>query len=405
MKAKLDARTVAALTLADGKAEEFYWDDRLDRFGLRLRRSDDRVLRSWVVQYRRAGASRRMTIGSGALTAEQARTAARKALAKVDLGEDPQADRSERRAKDRVSFAATVAEYIAVKRDEVRSATLRLITGYLQRGSYFKALWAMPIDRITRKDVAAQLVRIARENGKPTAGQARSKLSAFFTWAIKMGLVEQNPVIGTAQPKPNPARDRVLSDAELVAIWMAANGGDDFSRIIRLLILLPCRRAEVGGLTWSEIDLAAATWTIPAARTKNARTITLPLSASALRIIEQVARRAGRDHLFGRQHARGFSGWGKAKQMLDAKLSIAAWNVHDLRRTCATRLSDLGTAPHVIEQILNHQSGHKAGVAGIYNRSSYEREVRAALLRWEDHIRTLLEGGARKVLTFPGSTI
>ena len=145
-------------------------------------------------------------------------------------------------------------------------------------------------------------------------------------------------------------------------------------------------------MSWGELDLDAATWTIPAARAKNKRALTLPLMPMAFNIVRSVPKRASRDHLFGVHHARGFSSWARAKDTLDAKLDIAEWNVHDIRRSVATRMADLGVAPHVIEQILNHQSGHKRGVAGIYNRSSYEREVRAALALWSDHIRTLVEG-------------
>jgi hypothetical protein len=75
--------------------------------------------------------------------------------------------------------------------------------------------------------------------------------------------------------------------------------------------------------------------------------------------------------------------------------------VHDIRRTVATRMADIGIAPHVIEQILNHVSGHKAGIAGVYNKSSYEREVVTALAVWSDHVRSLVDGGARKVLHMP----
>jgi hypothetical protein len=85
------------------------------------------------------------------------------------------------------------------------------------------------------------------------------------------------------------------------------------------------------------------------------------------------------------------------KAELDQRLTIKPWRVHDLRRSLATRLCDLGIAPHVVEQILNHQSGHKGDVAGIYNRSNYERETRNALALCADHVRSIIEGGERKV--------
>ena len=110
--------------------------------------------------------------------------------------------------------------------------------------------------------------------------------------------------------------------------------------------------------------------------------------------------RVMRDHLFGTRNAAGYSAWGRGKAALDAHSGVTDWRVHDIRRSGATKLADIGVAPHIIEQVLNHVSGHKSGVAGVYNRSSYEREVRAALALWADHIRVLVGGGERKVVAF-----
>ena len=113
----------------------------------------------------------------------------------------------------------------------------------------------------------------------------------------------------------------------------------------------------------------------------------------------------GRDQLFGERSDLGFTQWG-AERDLDARLgeSVKPWTLHDLRRTAATGMADIGVQPHIIEAALNHISGHKVGVAGIYNRSSYEREVRNALALWADHVRAIVEGGARRVLPFQPST-
>jgi integrase len=398
MKSKLNKKTVAALALPEGKNEEIYWCDQLDRFGLRLRRSGGRVVKTWVVQYRRARATRRMAVGKAeTVSPEQARLAARKLLGAVDQGHDPQAERDARRDKDKLSFRAVAAQYIEAKRDELRLASLRHTISYLTRPQYFRALWSMPLDQVTRKDVAAHLLSIASQIGRPTANRARGVLSAFYSWSMQHGLADSNPVVGTRQPKANPPRDRVLANAELAAVWRAADGVDDFSRIVRLLILLPCRRQEVGGLAWSELD--ASMWTIPASRTKNGRALTLPLTDMVLAILEGVPHRAGRDQLFGERHQGGFCAWHTNKRLLDTKTGIVkAWNLHDLRRSVATRMADLGVAPHVIEEILNHTSGHKAGVAGIYNRSSYEREVKHALAMWADHVNALVIGDERKLI-------
>ena len=148
-----------------------------------------------------------------------------------------------------------------------------------------------------------------------------------------------------------------------------------------------------------ELDLERGTWTIPGRRTKNGRPHTLPLPAIASTIVTSTPRMAERGHLFG-SRAHGFTSWAHSKRDLDIRLGdrVEAWTLHDLRRSCATRMCDLGVQPHVVEQILNHQSGHRAGIVGVYNRSCYEREVRAALGLWNDHIRALVEGGERKVV-------
>jgi integrase len=393
---KITARTVAGLKLPRDKNDAIYFDDDMPGFGIRLRISGQQVRRSWVAQYRSFGRTRRVLLGSAEiLGAEQARAAAKKVLARVTLGHDPQAEKAARRQKDTHSLKGVVGDYLAFKQKTVRPRTYAEIVRYLT-GHFFKPLHNVPIDQITRRDVAARLTKITTESGSITASRARIALSGFYAWAMGQGLAESNPVIGTTRPQEAKPRDRVLSDAELAAIWNACDD-DAFGKVIKLLVLTGARRAEVGGMRWSEIGFERGVWVIPAERVKNGRQHTLPLTPLAISIIQSVPRRIGRDHLFGTRSDGGLSHWHQ-KAELDQRLTIKPWRVHDLRRTLATRLCDLGTAPHVVEQILNQQSGHRAGVVGIYNRSSYEREVKAALALWSDHIRTLVDGGERKVV-------
>ena len=236
------------------------------------------------------------------------------------------------------------------------------------------------------------------------AARSRDLLHAFFVWALQMGYVEQNPVLGTIKPKEAAGRTRVLSDAELAATWCAA-GDDEHGKIVKLLILTAARRQEIGGIRWSELDEEGGSWVLPAARAKNNHAHTLPLPPAAWAIINSVPRLAGRNHLFGVRAERGFSTWALAKSNLDKRLgdTVAPFVLHDLRRTVATKMADLAVQPHIIEEILNHRGGHKAGIAGIYNRSSYDREVKAALLMWADHVRVLEEGGESQILPFVAS--
>ena len=152
-------------------------------------------------------------------------------------------------------------------------------------------------------------------------------------------------------------------------------------------------------MRWSEIDIESGVWRLPPERTKNKRAHTLPLSPMAMQIVKSVPQVIGRDCLFGERSNLGFTQWGD-KRDLDKRLvgKVAAWTLHDLRRTCATGMANIGVQPHIIEAVLNHVSGHKVGVAGIYNRSSYEREVKAALAMWAEHVRALTEGGEKKIV-------
>jgi integrase len=396
---KLTAKAVAAFKL-DGKTDLIVFDDAMPGFGFRLRvGAGGKVLRSWVCQYRHGGASRRLLLGPAeVLGAEQARLMAKKALGRVANGEDPQAHKLDRRAKDAHTLKATVADYLAMKQREARPRTYTELGRYLS-GAYFKPLHSLALDQIARKDVAGRLNRITLEHGSIVAARARAQLSALFSWALAHGLCEANPVVGTLAPKGGQPRERVLADAELAAIWRAC-ADDDYGRCIKLLICTGCRRQEIGGCAWPEFDFERGTWTLPAARSKNGRAHTLPLLPPMLAIIKAVPRMAGRDQLFGTRGG-GFTGWSRGKALLDGRAKVKNFTTHDIRRTVATRMADLGVQPHVIEQILNHQSGHKAGPAGIYNRSSYEREVRNALALWQDHIRSLLEGGERKIVQLP----
>ena len=153
-------------------------------------------------------------------------------------------------------------------------------------------------------------------------------------------------------------------------------------------------------MCWREINPDGTSWTIPKERSKNGRAHTLPLLPEMREIIEAVPHIVGRNQLFGTRGG-GFTAWSLGKKQLDARSGVEDWTTHDIRRTVSTRMGDLGILPHVIEVILNHVSGHKAGDAGTYNRSLYANEVRSAFLRWHDYVRTLVDGVERKVIAMP----
>src|SRR5262249_37573814 len=291
---KLDAKTVAGLKLG-GKKDAIFFDDSLKGFGYRLRAgAGGKTLRTWIVQYRHAGCGRRYKIGPAeAFTPDEARAEAKKVLAKVWQGLDPQTARIDRQAKDKLSFRSVVEDFLAAKKPDLRPRTLFQLRRYLT-GPYLKAFHTMPLDRVSKRDVASRVLTIARENGPAVAREVRGALSGFYSWAMQMGLAEANPIIGTKRPKTNEPRERVLDDSELAAIWRACSD-DDYGRIIRLLILTGSRRAEIGDMRWSEINPEKGTWTLPAERSKNGKQLTLPVMPMMREIIDAVPRMATRD--------------------------------------------------------------------------------------------------------------
>jgi integrase len=149
---------------------------------------------------------------------------------------------------------------------------------------------------------------------------------------------------------------------------------------------------------------------LPAERTKNSRPHDVPLSDPALAILKARPRLGGSEYVFT-AGANGFRGWSNYKVALDARIAgngaIAPWRLHDLRRTAATHMAEsppkgLGMQPHIIEAVLNHVSGHKAGVAGIYNRATYETEKRRALNLWAEHLASIVGGERSKIVAIKG---
>jgi integrase len=356
-----------------------------------------------------------LKIGDGAkLNADQARQAAKKALAAITLGRDPQAERETERANGSRTLRSVATEFLEMKalqveRGEYRASSYRVTRLYLT-GKYFAPLHASAITDITVADVAGRLNVINRESGTVTAGRARSALSSLFAWAMRQGYMgpnPHNPVAVTENPDDGASRDLVLSDVELAHVWRAA-GDDAFGKVVRLLILTGARREEIGGLKWSEIDRDAGTITLPKERTKNRREHVLAITPLAAQIIDTIPHLVDRDYLFGARSTNGFNGWNAAKKALDERLAgklkgkSAGFRLHDLRRSVATWMAEHGDIePHIIEAVLNHQGGHKGGVAGIYNRASYSRQMKVALARWNDHIGEIVHGCKRKIIAFP----
>ncbi len=238
---------------------------------------------------------------------------------------------------------------------------------------------------------------LERRGEGPTEARARamfSCLSRMFRWLLQHRRVEVNPCAGVHRPETPKARDRVLTTAEIIKFWRAADAaGQPFDAALKLLLLTGCRLNEVTGMRREELNEDGTQWTIPGTRTKNHRPHVVPLLPSARSLIARVGRIEGSDFVFTTTGQSPVSGWSKIKTRLDVAMgNLPHWILHDLRRTAATGMAELGVDPHIVEAALNHVSGAKAGVAGTYNRAAYAAQKKAALERWAAHIEGLVAG-------------
>ena len=393
---RLTNQTAGRLELPAGKTEIIAFDDALPGFGVRVRQGG---ARTWIVQYRVDRGQRRITLGKvGVVQAEQARQAAKTTLAEVQLGNDPQAEREASRAAAVHTLGAVSTRYLDHVRPGMRPGSYDGVERHFRL--HWKPLAGEPIGTLNRKRIAERLLEIEKAHGAVTRNRARSSLSALYVWAMSEGLVETNPVVGTNKAAEK-SRERVLTGAELAAVWNGCGDDSDYARIVRLLILTGQRREEVAAIRESEIERDRKIWHLPGDRTKNHLPHDVPLSDVALAVLPPLRARGTRDLLFGEGDG-PYSGWSRSKDRLDSRLGFDDWTLHDLRRTVATGMGDIGVQPHIVEAVLNHVSGAKRGVAGIYNRAQYAAEKRQALERWAEHVAALVAGKPSNVVPMAG---
>jgi len=265
----------------------------------------------------------------------------------------------------------------------------------------FPKHWDKPaadLGRTTAVRVLDGLQRPARAAGS-AKGIAAARTAAYgracYGWAIKRDTVRTNPFLDLPMPAAGPARDRVLSDDELKAVWNAAGRAIvPFGPMVRMLILTGQRREEVAGMRWEDVSEDLDLWTIPGSETKNGKPHLVPLTEDAQAIlgghVPEIGERAGL--VFPGRVGTQFSGWSRSKADLDKSAGVTGWRIHDLRRTLATGLQRLGVRLEVTEAVLNHISGSRAGLVGVYQRHDWKNEKGAALQAWAGHVTSVVQG-------------
>jgi len=364
---RITKRTVdAALPAA---RDLFIWDEDLKGFGLRV---TPKGSKSYVVQYRMGGRgfqAQRYTIGKhgSPWTPELARKEAERLLILVRQKVDPlQADRDRQREAKDLAFNLYVENFSKLYLEE-RWKHWQLGTSVLRR-HVVPVLRNRPLPKLTRSDLNPIWDRL--QNRPAVARLTYATLRKLFRWAVARGDIERSPMEGLEPPRPVPARDRVLSDEELAALWSAIfDLGAPFDSYFKVLVLTAQRRDEVARMDWRELCRTSAEWSLPAKRTKNAKAHHVPLSPMMVRLLDEIAGNEcwpRQGLVFSTTGTTPISGFSKAKKRLDESMAktlgirFAAWRAHDIRRTVATGLQRLGVRLEVTEAVLNHVSGSRS---------------------------------------------
>jgi integrase len=391
LRIKFTKHAVTAVTLPPGKDDQIAWNVNLPTCGVRMRRGQKGITKTYVVQ---PTGKPKIVIGDvRKYTPDAAEKIAKQLLAKIALGDDPRAEK--KKAKQAaLTFGNTADRYRAARNWARRTAE----QGELYLGKRAASLRSRPLAAIQRADAAAWLQELSQQRGRMAAKAARMYASAMYNWAAREGLCDVNPFANTNNPglgsKP---RERTLDDGELKNIF-AARLEDDFSIIVGVLAFTGLRRDEVGGLRWSEVNLDAGVLNVPGNRTKNKRALTLMLPEPVLDILRAIPRRDG-PCVFGDPQA-GFQSWSHHKKLLDARLAAAGvrlppWTLHDLRRTFRSGLGRLGVPPHIAELAIGHV---RKGLEATYDRYHYGSEIAEAHRRWAGDLSAVLSGAKGKVV-------
>ncbi|QDM32186.1 site-specific integrase [Tardiphaga sp. vice352] len=419
-------------------------------------RSPNRTMRDKTKKVERA--AKKLTLGTVAmglsraapqighpLTLSQARMLATAALETVRQGVDPTAVRREEKAKiveeqkaatEDVTVDARMMEFLkrykGKQKQGLREST-RLLTatyfglkpdaeapsGWKTTGRGVLGSWTgKPLASITKRDAITLLDGLVDAGHGVTANRTLTVLKTFFTWCIKNDHLDTSPVAVLDAFAAESERERVLTKAELVAAWKAAEAeAYPFGRLVQLAILTGSRRDELRKAPRSEFELDGASltlpsggswrgplWTLPAARAKNGNRHLVPLSSRAVDVLRALPSIEGKGLLFTLTGTTPISGMSKVKKRLDAAMLaelrktdpdavLLPWTLHDLRRTFYTGLQQLGFPIEVADACVNHK-GNIRGAAKHYAWYEYLAEKTVAFDAWARHVDALVKGSA-----------
>lgn len=377
-KEHLTDRFIERVKLPNAGTEAEYYDQAYPGLSIRVSYGGAKTFHDI---YRVEGKRKRVTIGRWPrISLDQARDEWRRHREALKRGDAPDATKTE--AASTGLFESVVREWMEKEQSKHRPKTVYNLERVIK--TCLLPVWTgKAVKNITRSDVVALLDGIIERGSKAQAWKVHGDIRAFFSWCLDREYITVDPVAGMKRMGVNKARDRVLTDAELREVYRAASRIGPAGTAVMILALTGARREEIGALKWAEVDLTNGAIKLSSDRTKTGNGHCKPLSTVALDILKAIPR-TDSPYVFGE---RGVRDWTGPKDKLDALSGVSDWRIHDLRRTLSTRLNEMGVEPHVVEAILDHTV---KGVAGVYNKATYEKMKREALQKWAKHIMTLV---------------
>jgi|SRR5215211_4905559 len=369
MRTKLTPAFVQKAQAEPGAERTVYWDSELPGFGLVVTSTGHR---SFAVQYRVGRRSRRMTI-DGVLSLPAARKRAKGLLGEVAHDRDPLLERCRAAAEQENTMRSIAEQYLAREGKKLRSVDQR--RSQLERLVY-PVLGARQIDDVRRSEIVRLLDRIEDQQGPVMADRTLATIRKIMNWHASRSDDFRSPIVrGMARTSGKArARDRILSDDELRAIWKTAEAGTGpFPALVQFLLLTGARRSEAAAMTRTE--LAGADWTLPAARNKVKVDLFRPLSPAASAVIERLPKIGTGEFVFTTNGRTPIGGFSHFRKTFKKACGVTGWTLHDLRRTARSLMSRAGVPSDHAERCLGHVIG---GVRGTYDRHEYHAEKKQA---------------------------
>jgi integrase len=303
----------------------------------------------------------------------------------VALGVDPRSEKNEKIKKEQMTVGLMVEEFIE-KYAKPKNSSWKQAESNL-RLYLISALGKKPIHEVTRPDIHQILDDLVGRGKHTAANRALAHTRKFFGWLVERGYLDYSPAAYIKPRHQEQEREKVLTEGEIRAIWIASEAmSGPYSAWIKLLLLCGQRRLETASLRRSQI--IDNCWHLSGADSKNKQLHIVPLSKQAMALVERLLKQDGEFLIkTGRTGDKPVNGFSKAKAQLDRLSGVQDWKFHDIRRTVATNLSKLGVDRFLLQRIVNHTD---SGVTAIYDRYSYLEEKREALQRWADRLDDII---------------